>query len=222
MIQARNIRHVDRHATPVTMALIVVNVAIYLLGELSPDLGRRMFQEGAQFRPFIQDGEWYRAVTAMFLHGGLTHVAFNMYALYLFGPSLERRFGSIPFATLYLATGLGGSALFHLIGGNQPAVGASGAIFGLFGALLGASYQQRHTTAGRAVFSRLVMLLLINLALPLFVPRIAWEAHVGGLAFGLALAALWDRLPGGAAGVARRTAITAAFGAVAMAIILIV
>ncbi|NIR38323.1 MAG: rhomboid family intramembrane serine protease, partial [Actinobacteria bacterium] len=73
----------------------------------------------------------------------------------------------------------GGAALYHGVGRLDPAVGASGAIFGLMGALVAATYRQRHTPAGRAVFSQLSLLLAINLALPLIVPNIAWEAHVG-------------------------------------------
>ncbi len=85
--------------------------------------------------------------------------------------------------------------LYQLIGSDAWAVGASGAIFGLLGALLTASYRQRHTRAGGAVFGQLLVLLVINLALPLFVPNIAWQAHVGGLAAGALIGAVWDRLP---------------------------
>lgn len=182
--------------TPLSIALIAINVGIFLIGRLVPELGDRMFAEGAQWRPAIEfNGEWYRVFTAMFLHGSITHVLFNMWALYLFGPVLERRFGAASFGSLYLAAGLSGSAFYHVIGGANPAVGASGAIFGLFGALLAASYRQRHTPAGRAVFGQLALLLAINLALPLIVPRIAWEAHLGGLIAGVIIAFVWDHMP---------------------------
>ena len=181
-----------------------------------------MFQEGAQFRPFIQDGEWYRAVTAMFLHGGLTHVAFNMYALYLFGPSLERRFGSIPFATLYLATGLG----------EAPSSTSSGATSR--GRSLRGDLRALRRPAGRLIPTaahnrRTGRLLPVGDAAP-HQPGAAAVRASGSP--GKRTSGAWRsgwRWPrcgigclGGAAGVARRTAITAAFGAVAMAIILIV
>jgi membrane associated rhomboid family serine protease len=195
VIEGRQVVRAQRSTSPVALGLIVVNVAIFLLGQLIPDLGNRFLQEGAMVNLRVEAGEWYRAVTSMFLHSGIPHVLFNMYALWIFGPVLERRFGSLPFATLYLSSGLGGSALFFLLGERFVfAVGASGAIFGLFGALLAASYRQRHTPAGRAVFGQLGFLLLINLALPFFVPRIAWDAHVGGLVVGMLIAAAWDRL----------------------------
>lgn len=191
----RTVRAPAARTAPVAFGLIAVNAIVYLLGMLSNEIDVRLFIEGAQRRDLIEAGEWYRVATAMFLHGGLTHVLFNMWALYIFGPVLERRFGSIPFASLYVASGLSGGALFYLLGSPAWAVGASGAIFGLFGALLASFYRQRHSPAGRAVFTQLVVLLAINMALPLIVPNIAWEAHVGGLLAGMAIAAAWDRMP---------------------------
>jgi membrane associated rhomboid family serine protease len=197
VIDARRAVQVSRATSPVALGLIAVNVVIFVIGRLSGDLGDQFFREGAMQNILVGEfGEWYRGFTSMFLHADLLHILFNMYALWLFGPVLERRFGSVPFALLYVASGLGGSALFFLAGDpRSSAVGASGAIFGLFGALLAASYRQRHTPAGRVVFGQLGVLLAINLALPLLVPRIAWEAHVGGLVVGILVAAVWDRLP---------------------------
>jgi membrane associated rhomboid family serine protease len=215
VIQGRNIRRVDRSTTPVTWTLIGINVAIFLLGFLSADLDRDLFINGAQWLPAIEAGEWWRVFTSMFLHADITHILFNMWALYLFGPALERRFGSSSFAALYVAAGLGGGSLYHAVGRLEPAVGASGAIFGLFGALIAATYRQRHTAAGRAVFNQLALLLFINLSLPFLIPRIAWEAHVGGLVAGLAIAAAWDRIPHGQKGSAVQRVVVA--GAVALA-----
>jgi len=222
VIDARRTVGVTSTATsPVTIAIIGINAAIYLLGLLIPDLGDRMFVEFSQWKPGIENGEWYRAFTAMFLHGSITHILFNMWALYIFGPVLERRFGAYSFISLYVAGGLAGSAFYHLAGSNAPAVGASGAIFGLFGAMLTASYRQRHTPAGRAVFGQLGVLLAINMALPLFVPRIAWQAHLGGLIAGALIALAWDRLPLHGSGPARTRVLTALAVAVAAALLVI-
>jgi len=211
-----------RSAAPVTYALIAIDVLVFFAGELDPSLGRRMLLEGAHLPALISAGEWWRAFTAMFLHGGFTHVLFNMWALFIFGPAIEHRFGSVSFASLYLASGLGGSALYQAVGRDVFAVGASGAIFGLMGALLASAYRQRFTPAGRAVFSQLLLLLGINLALPLIVPNIAWEAHLGGLAAGFAIAGAWDRLPiAGPGAVARRVSVAIAIAVVAMAVVLI-
>ena len=195
VVTAQALRRTASRTAPVTFIILAVNVAIFLVGELDPAVGQRFFVNGAQRAVLIRDGEWWRAFTSMFLHAGFPHVAFNMWALYLFGPALERRFGSLPFASLYLASGLGGSALYHLLGRSNPAVGASGAIFGLMGALIVVLYDQRHTRVGRAILSQLLVLLAINTVLPLVIANIAWEAHLGGLVAGGAVAFAWSRLP---------------------------
>jgi len=167
VVTARNLTHADMRTTPLTLILIGINVAIFLAGTILPDFDHtEMRIRFAQWAPAVEAGEWWRGITAMFLHGSVMHLAFNMWALWLFGPALERRYGTIPFGALYLAAGLNGAALFHGLGNQALAVGASGAIFGLFGALLLASFRQRHTRVGQAIFSQLIMLLGINLMLP--------------------------------------------------------
>jgi membrane associated rhomboid family serine protease len=223
VISARTITHLDHRATPVTWGLIVVDVVIFGLQELFDRLD--ILHRFAQIPVLVTHGEWWRVLTAMFLHGGVLHLLFNMYALWLFGPVLERRFGSVPYAALYLAGGISGGMLFQLLGADRAAaVGASGAIFGLLGALLAASYRQRRTRAGAAVFGQLGVLLIINLALPLVWPggHIAWQAHVGGLAAGILIAAAWDHMPlAGRGAAARRVGVALAVGGAALAVVLL-
>ena len=210
-----------RDFAPVSYVIIALCLTAYVIGELDPALGVRFFREGAFQADLVRDGEWWRGITSMFLHVSLAHVAFNMWALYVFGPALERRYGSLSFVALYIAAGLGGGGLYLLIGRGQAAVGASGAIFGLMGALIVNLYQQRHTRIGRAIFSQLILLLVINLSLPLVLPNIAWEAHVGGLVAGGAVAQAWDRLPvAGRAAIPRRLSVAAAVIVVAMGALL--
>lgn len=210
VIDSAEIRGHVRGATPFTYVLIAINVLVFMAGQSSPDLGRRLILDFAHHPELVSAGEWYRLVTAMFLHGSFMHLLFNSWALWLFGAALERRFGTPSFLGLYFAAGVAGSAAYQLTG-SSFAVGASGAIFGLFGALLAATYRQRHTPAGRAAFGQLAMLLAINLALPFIVPGIAWQAHLGGLAAGMMVAAGWSRLPltGGGSG-SRRVAVALA------------
>ena len=224
VVTPRSIKHADLHSTPLTLILIGINVAIFLLGSILPDFDHtEMRIRFAQWAPLIEQGEWWRGITAMFLHGSVMHLVFNMWALWLFGPALERRFGSLPFGALYLAAGLNGAALFHGLGSPALAVGASGAIFGLFGALLLNAYRQRHTRMGQAIFSQLLLLLGINLMLPFVVNGIAWEAHVGGLVAGAAIAFAWERLPERGRGVViQRTVIALAVAAAALAVLLFV
>lgn len=207
--------------TPVTQAILYVNIGIFLIGFLMG--GSELTIRFGQINVLVLEGEWYRMLTATFLHASTFHIFFNMYALYLFGPQIERQMGSAPFAAMYLATALAGAAAYLVAGQTGVAVGASGAIFGLFGAWIGATYRQRHTPAGRALFQRLAILLAINLALPLFVSRIAWEAHVGGLVAGLLIVAAWQRLPGrDARSTNLRTASALAVGAAAVLIAFLV
>lgn len=182
-----------RRRSPATVTLVVVNVAIFLVGVLVAPVGNLLFGLGAQHNPSVADGQVWRLATSMFLHAGIPHILFNMYALWLFGGQLEREVGTKSFLSLYAASGLAGGSLFYLLNlaSPQPAVGASGAIFGLFGAWLVAAYRNRHSPGGRAGLQQLLLLLGINLALPLFIPNIAWEAHLGGLVAGGLVTALW-------------------------------
>jgi len=222
VIPARTIRHVGLRDTPVTWALITINVALFIAGEIFPSFGNELFAKAAQHPTLVDRGEWWRLLSACFLHASILHVVFNMYALWLFGPLLERRFGSWSFISLYLAGGVAGGTLFQFLGSDAWAVGASGAIFALLGALLTASYRQRLTPAGGAVFGQLLVLLVINLALPLFVPNIAWQAHVGGLVAGALIGTVWDRLPRTKASTWKRVATAAGVGVACLAVVILV
>lgn len=129
-------------------------------------------------------GEYYRLLTSMFLHAGIMHIAFNMLILYLLGPTLERVLGSARFAVLYLLAGLGGAVASYMFSSPGTfSVGASGAIYGLFGALL---------VGGRKLnidMKQVVVLLAVNLVIS-FIPGwgIDWRAHLGGLIIGTATA----------------------------------
>jgi len=180
---------------PVSFSIIGITVAIFLLGLISPSLDRFFFQNLAMANFLVASGEWWRIFTAVLLHAGFLHVGFNMYALYLFGPRLEQQVGSPAFAALYLAAaGVGGAFSYAFGDPRQVSIGASGAIFGLFGAWLYAAWKLRHTRSGRAMFNQLFVLLVLNAALPLFIPNIDWRAHAGGLLAGIGIAALWSRL----------------------------
>ena len=191
-----DVRRAANRATPVTYTVLAVSVAVFVVEFVLPGVGNEVRFQLAQINELVTAGQWWRLFTAAFLHGGITHIAFNMYALYLFGPQLEREVGSAPFAALYVAAAVAGGAAYYLSDPHGIAVGASGAIFGLFGAWLAASFRGRHTAAGRASLRQLLVLLGINLALG-FAPgaNIAWQAHLGGLFAGLVIALLWTLPP---------------------------
>jgi membrane associated rhomboid family serine protease len=131
----------------------------------------------------VADGQWYRLITAMFLQQQVWHIAFNMLSLWWLGGPLEAALGRARYLTLYLISGLAGSALTYLIAApNQPSLGASGAIFGLLGAT--AVLVRRLKYDLRPV----MILLVLNLVFTFTWSGIAWEAHVGGLVAGIAIA----------------------------------
>ncbi len=211
-----NARAINRgpsfQTSPVVFSLIAINAVIFLAGMLSRDIEIDLLVNFASNGILIESGEWWRGLTAAFLHGSLMHILFNMYFLYIFGPRLEQQVGSVTFSGLYMASAAGGSLASYLFGpADVYGVGASGALFGLFGAWLYAAYRQRGSAAGSAMFNQLGGLLLINMALPLFLPNIDWRAHVGGLVTGVVIAFLWEQLAAGRTN-ARAVRIGASFG----------
>ena len=116
----------------VTYGLIGINVLVLVLQKMSPEVTDVL----VLWPPAVAGGEVYRLLTSAFLHFGLTHIAFNMLALYFVGPPLEFALGRLRFSALYLLSALGGSVLVYLLTYNAPTAGASGAVFGLFGVLL--------------------------------------------------------------------------------------
>ncbi len=191
----RNIRTVrDRVGIPpVTLAILVVTGGVYVVSWLLPGLEVDLINELAMWNLGVAFGQWWRMVTAVLLHGSLFHILFNMWALYVFGPQIERESGSVPFLMIYLSSAAGGSLFVYLFSGPfTVSVGASGAIFGLFGVWLVGAYRMRHTHYGRRILSQLLVLLAINFALPLFLPNIAWQAHLGGIVTGAVIGFLWS------------------------------
>jgi membrane associated rhomboid family serine protease len=124
----------------VTWAIIAINVAVFLVdGALGGSISLTgsgsgpLSEAGFVYGPAVAHGEWWRLITGAFLHLNILHIAFNMYALWLFGPIIEQMYGHVEFAVIYLLCALGGNVLTILVAPTVPALGASGAIFGLFG-----------------------------------------------------------------------------------------
>ncbi|MFD7439921.1 rhomboid family intramembrane serine protease [Streptomyces sp. NPDC059909] len=174
-----------------TKILIGINLAAFLVQMAVGDQFTEAYELlGRAFVPSLGDvqgvaeGQSYRLLTAMFLHGSVMHIAFNMLSLWWVGGPLEAALGRVRYIALYLISGLAGSALaYWLAAPNQPSVGASGAIFGLFGAM--AVLMRRLNYDIRPVIGLLVVNLIFT-----FVPwfGISWQAHVGGLIAGTVVA----------------------------------
>ncbi len=208
---------------PVTFSIMAVTVAIYLAGMLSANLESLLFENLAQANWLVAAGEWWRIFTAALLHASWMHIGFNMYALYLFGPRMEQQVGSPSFAALYVAAaGTGGLASYLFGSFDQVSIGASGAIFGLFGAWIFVAWKMRHTPGGRSMFTQLFVLLAINVVISL-APGIDGLAHLGGFIAGIGIAGLWSVLAVGRANaVGIRTAIALAVIALDLAAVLLI
>jgi len=144
---------------------------------------------GAQYGPFVSKGEWYRIVTAMFMHGGFLHLAFNMYALYILGNYAEGIYGTYRFISYFLITGIVGNIATHFFYYGSLSVGASGAIFGIVGALFGAGFRKDTPFFLKTVTgSAWLPIIILNIALG-FIPGsgINNAAHIGGLLSGMLL-----------------------------------
>jgi len=187
--QPRPVRQARRKVAgldaPATVALVAVNVLVYLVtvyqGAGIDAPGGKVASEGALQGAAVYDGDWYRLITAMFLHAGILHIAFNMLALYWLGTVVEQAIGTWRFLLVYFVSGLAGSAgALLLTGPFAVTVGASGAIFGIMGALLVLEYVATGSFAGQAL-----TLILLNLALTLAIPNISVGGHLGGLVGGV-------------------------------------
>jgi membrane associated rhomboid family serine protease len=193
---------VHRRATVpyVTYALIAVNVLVFIVGSIA-DHQANVGLSGAsgsftarfgELSPCVGAGQWYRLITGGFLHAGLLHIGFNMWALFVIGRPLEAALGRLRFSLLYavsLAGGALGVVIVDRLGTPGLTVGASGAIFGLFGALAVMQYE-----AGmNPLRSGLGFIIGINLLLTLTIPGISIGGHIGGLLVGAAGGALLIR-----------------------------
>ncbi|MFF2381432.1 rhomboid family intramembrane serine protease [Streptomyces sp. NPDC058108] len=171
-----------------TKVLIGINLALFLVQKAVGDRFTDSFDLiGRAYVPVlgsvegIAEGQWYRLLTSMFLHGNFVHILFNMLSLWWIGGPLEAVLGRARYLALYFVSGLAGSALTYLLAApNQPSLGASGAIFGLFGAT-GVLMRRRNYD-----LRPLIALLVINLIFT-FTPAfgISWQAHIGGLVGGV-------------------------------------
>jgi membrane associated rhomboid family serine protease len=172
-------------ALTVTNALILANVAVYAFIALhgGPSERNPYYVAGMLYGDAVlQGGQWYRVITGAFLHGGLAHIGLNMFALYQLGTFVESALGPWRMALIYAISLLGGGLAVVYFDPHNPTVGASGAIFGLFGALFAIGL--RLGKRGRSLISQTIPILIINLVFTFAVPFISKAGHLGGLVSG--------------------------------------
>lgn len=211
----------------VLYSIIAINVVMYIAvlvagGDPINPSAKVLFDLGGNFAGDTLGGEPWRLISAMFLHAGLLHLAMNMYCLYQV-KGLEEFFGKLGFASLYLVSGLMGGVASLAFSQGAVSIGASGAVFGLFGALLVVLYQRRHHIGADAAKSQvfsLLQFLALNLVIGFVVPGIDQAAHIGGLLGGAACA--WFMRPELDLSAKRRLAAVtgAGLGATALALVL--
>ncbi|MEV9641950.1 rhomboid family intramembrane serine protease [Mammaliicoccus sciuri] len=169
-------------AYPIVTFLLALNIGIFILTWI-PGIGNQLLLFGIGDNFLIANGEYWRLVTPMFLHGGLTHLLFNMFSLFIFGPELEKIAGKARFITIYMLAGLFGDvATYFLQSGDYRHLGASGAIFGVFGAFGALVYYTKH------VFPQLKQVILpiivISVVMTFVGTNINVTAHIAGLITG--------------------------------------
>jgi membrane associated rhomboid family serine protease len=191
----QQVRRPHFRRAPAVLTLILLNTAAFLF-EISfgdwndPDI---LHQIGAlESYAVVEQGEYWRLFTALFLHGGFTHLLFNVFALYVLGPPLERAIDSVRFALCYLISGLASSAgvvlltVMDLVQVTQL-VGASGCIMGIVGAWAGFLLRHRHAPHAKQRLANIFMIIVIQIAFDLSTPQVSMAAHLCGLIAGFFL-----------------------------------
>ena len=170
---------------PVVSTIIAINFIVFII-TLLPYIGDEIFRAGMSVNAYISHGQWWRVITSLFLHADFMHVLFNMFSLFLFGPELEKIAGKVRFLTIYFLAGIFGNvATFVMQEGMYATVGASGSIYGIFGAFAALVYYTRRTMPQ---LKQVIMpLIIISIIVTFISPNINVAGHIGGLITGFLL-----------------------------------
>lgn len=167
----------------ITWILIGLCIIMFFISGMGYDI-YKLVQFGANFSRLVKNGEIYRLVSYMFLHAGIMHILLNMYSLYIVGTKVEDFFGKWKYLLIYFISGISGGLLSIGLSQDTISVGASGAIFGLFGALIYFGYSYRGYI-GSMIRSQIIPIVVYNLLIGFFIPGIDMWGHVGGLIGGI-------------------------------------
>ncbi|MDV4149756.1 rhomboid family intramembrane serine protease [Clostridium sp. AL.422] len=175
-----------------TYTIILINIIIFLVEIIKSrnfiDIDIYTLAEmGAKINLFINNGQFYRLLTAAFLHGGIVHILFNMSALNIIGRQVENVYGGKRFLIIYLLSALGGNVFSYLFKPESISVGASGAVFGLLGAMLVFGIKERKKI-GKGYAKNILETIGLNVIIGITIPNIDNFAHIGGLLIGFVIA----------------------------------
>lgn len=172
---------------PIITNIIILTCILYFIlmafntkGNLT---AANLVKYGANYRPYIKNGEWYRLFSCVFVHASILHLLLNMYAFKIIGSQVESYLGKVKYIIVFIISGLIGS-LFSALLTNSVSVGASGAIFGVLGSLLYFGYHYR-LILGNSLMNQILPVVLFNLIIGLFIPGVDIFAHIGGLVGGM-------------------------------------
>ena len=173
----------------VTYIIMAICIILFILMELSGGStnSQTLLKYGANLDVLVKNGEYYRLFTCIFLHIGIMHLLCNMYSLYIIGREVENLFGKIKYIIIFILSGIFGSIMSLAFTHNTISAGASGAIFGLLGALLYFGMHYR-TYLGEAIKRSIIPIIVVNLIIGFFAEGIDLAAHIGGLVGGILLA----------------------------------
>jgi membrane associated rhomboid family serine protease len=217
---APKVRSTIRATAPAAVVILSLTIGMYVLQNLDSSVTVRL----ALIPRAVAEGEWWRLLTSMLLHStegrfGVMHIVFNMVALFIYGPYVEKAFGHGRFVGMYVLSGFFAAAVSYAFGPvSKIALGASGAIFGLIGILIAYAYRRRTSAFIRGFLQSLLVILAINLYIGFTSPFIDNYAHIGGLVAGLALGYGFDQQQKGAGAIQAATALLVFIAGVALVV----
>lgn len=192
---APKVRATATATAPAVVAIIALTVISWVAQQV---VGAEYTFRLASIPALIAGGEWWRLFSPVLVHAGALHLGMNMFVLYIYGQNVEQVFGSVRFVTVYVVSALTGSAFSYGFGGLHSSVGASGAVFGVVGALLVYLYNRRSSQFIAQHLRGILGFLALNTVLGLMIPNIDIMAHLGGLVGGMLIGLGFDRAKGGA------------------------
>lgn len=205
----------------VTSGLMLINIVVFVLMSLTggSENIENLIRFGANAKPLVADGQWWRLFTASFIHIGFFHIMFNMYFLYNLGPVFERLYGHGAFLLIYLISGIFGNLLSFAFGSAYSvSAGASTSLYGMLGLAIGMMFVYKDDEIIRSFGSSFISVVVINVIYSFLSPRVGILGHAGGFIAGFALAAIFPILN---REIPKNTQMIAAVGLVVLALILI-
>ncbi len=189
-----NIKYKQLGDSKVTYILMAINIIVFAIMTLTggSENTANLIRFGANVKPLVAGGEYWRLFTASFIHIGMFHILFNMYFLYQIGPTFERLYGSFNFLIIYLLAGIMGNLFsYAFAGANSISAGASTSLYGIFGLSLGLMIHYKDDQILHSFGASFISIIAINIIYSLMSPRVGINGHIGGLLGGLLLAGVF-------------------------------